>query len=109
MTDPAPVNRGTTGSTGSGAPTITVGAGYVVTGTGFLPDHFVTIRVTYTADNVSDYLAFGTNARGELHAELPISPATGTLYVAATDHRPDPRGACQLVWSNTETIRVHNA
>jgi hypothetical protein len=106
MTDPAPVNPTTPRSTGSGAPTITVGAGYIVAGAGFLPDHVVTIRVTYTADNVSDYLAFSTNARGELYAELPISPATGTLYVVATDHRTDRHGACRLVWSNTETIRL---
>lgn len=89
----------------SAPPTITATAGGVVTGARFLPDHDVCIRVTYTADDVSDSITYTTDRRGALYAELPITPGCGTLLIAATDHRPDPGGACGLLWSNTETVR----
>jgi hypothetical protein len=85
-------------------PTITVTTGCVVSGARFLPDHEVSIRVTYTADDVSDYLTYTTDHRGDLYAELPTTPGGGALLIAATDHRADPRGACGLLWSNTETV-----
>jgi hypothetical protein len=105
MTDRAP---STPQSAASAAPTITATTDYVVTGAGFLPDHKVTIRVTYTADDISDYINYTTDPRGCLYAELPTSPAGGALHITATDHRTDPDGACGLLWSNTETVRVIN-
>lgn len=108
MTDPAPIDPSTPGPEASAAPIITVRAGYVVSGVGFLPDHLVTIRVTYTADGVSDYLAFSTDARGALYAELPTSTATGMLRITVTDHRGHPHDACGLLWSNTETVRARH-
>lgn len=86
------------------APTITATAGNFVTGAGFLPEHDVTIRVTYTAEDISDYLTYTTGPDGDLYAELPTSPATGPLHITATDHRIDPDGACGLLWSNVQTI-----
>jgi hypothetical protein len=84
--------------------TVTVAAGCVIAGTGFLPNHDLTIRVDYTADGASDYLTFTTDSAGNLDAVLPTSAATGTLRITATDHRPSSTGVCGLVWSNTETI-----
>ena len=80
----------------------------MITGVGFLPDHKVTICVTYTAEGISDYLNYTTDLRGYLRAELPTSPAIGALHITATDHRADPDGACGLLWSNTETLRACN-
>ena len=89
-------------------PTITATADRVVTGVGFLPGHKVTICVTYTAEDISDYLNYTTDLGGYLYAELPTSPATGALHITATDHRANPDGACGLLWSNTETLRACN-
>jgi hypothetical protein len=108
MTDPAPDKPGTAQHLAWTAPTITATAGYVITGAGFLPDHEVTVCITYTADDVSDYLTYTTNSHGELHAELPISAATGTLHITATDHRTDPHGACGRLWSNTQTVHARD-
>jgi len=58
---------------------------------GFLPDHNVTIRVTYTAENISDHLSYNTDPGGDLYAQLLTSPATGAPHIAATDHRTDHR------------------
>jgi hypothetical protein len=83
---------------------ITTAAGYVITGAGFLPFHEVTIRIIHCADDVSDYLTYTTDSCGCLYAELPTSAATGTVHITATDHRTDPKGACGLLWSNTQTL-----
>ena len=79
--------------------------GNLVTGSGFLPDHRVAIRITRAGENIDDYLTYVTDGDGCLHCELP-NGATGTLYIAATDNRPDPDGACGRLWSNTCTLVV---
>src|ERR1700733_3289288 len=79
--------------------------GHLVTGSGFLPDHNVTIRITRAGEDIDDYLAYVTDADGSLHSELPSS-VTGTLSIAATDHRPDPDGSCGRLWSNACTLVV---
>ena len=84
--------------------TVTVATGCVISGTGFLPNHELSIRVAYTKDGASDYLTFTTDSAGNFNAVLPTSGATGTLQITATDHRSNPTGVCGLVWSNTETI-----
>jgi hypothetical protein len=109
VTDPAPNNPSTPPPAGLAAPTITARAGYVITGAGFLPDHDVTICVTYTAEDISDYLNYTTDPRGDLSAELPTRPATGALHISATDHRTDPDGACGLLWSNTQIVQSGQA
>jgi hypothetical protein len=73
--------------------------GHLVTGSGFLPNHHVTIRITRAGEDIDDYLAYVTDADGSLHSELPSS-VTGTLSIAATDHRRDPDGSCGRLWSN---------
>jgi hypothetical protein len=79
--------------------------GQLVTGSGFLPDHNVSIRITRAGDDISDYLTYLADGVGCLHCELPTSTA-GTWYIAATDHRPEPDGACGRLWSNTYTLVV---
>jgi hypothetical protein len=101
MSDPAP--------NGPSTPTIRATTGYLITGAGFLPDHDVTVRVTYPAEDISDCLTYTTDGRGDLHAELPTSPAARLVHIAATDHRTDPDGACRLLWSNTETLQPPDA
>jgi hypothetical protein len=79
--------------------------GHLVTGSGFLPDHNVSIRITRAGEDISDYLTYLADGDGCLLCELPNS-APGTLYIAATDHRPEPYGACGRLWSNTYTLVV---
>jgi hypothetical protein len=105
VAEPAPTNPGTPVPAAAAAPSIVATAGYVITGAGFLPDHHVTVRVTYTAEDISDYLSYRTDPGGDLYAVLPTSPATGALRITATDHRADHDGACGLLWSNTRTLR----
>ena len=83
-------------------PTIS-GPGHLVTGCGFLPDHRGAIRITRAGEDISDYLAYLTDGDGHLRSGLPKS-AAATLYIAVTDHRPDPGGACGRLWSNTDTL-----
>jgi hypothetical protein len=99
---PTPVADDPSHTNAPTAPTISAHR-HVVTGSGFLPDHNVTIRITRAGEDISDYLAYTTDQNGHLRAELPAS-ATGTLHVTATDHRPDPEGGCSLMWSNTCTL-----
>jgi hypothetical protein len=87
------------------APTIRATTEYLITGAGFLPDHAVTVRVTYTSEDISDCLIYKTNPSGDLYAELPTSPTHSTLHITATDHRADPDGVGGFLWSNTHTVR----
>jgi hypothetical protein len=86
--------------------TPTIGAhGHLLTGSGFLPEHNVTIRITRAGEDIDDYLTYVTDGDGYLHCELPRS-VTGTLSIAASDHRRDPDGACGRLWSNTCSLVV---
>ena len=101
---PTPVSDDSSASHLSATPTICA-EGHLVTGSGFLPDHCVAIRITRAGEDIDDYLTYVTDGHGCVHCELP-NGATGTLYIAATDHRPDPDGACGRLWSNTCTLVV---
>jgi hypothetical protein len=85
-------------------PAITVTRVGVVIGADFLPDHEVTVRITRPGEDVSDYLTYAADGNGHLYADLPTTALTGMLQIAATDHRPDPDGACGRLWSNTYTL-----
>jgi hypothetical protein len=65
----------------------------------------VTIRITYTSDDIVDYLTYISDADGRLSAPLPETAITTTGHITVTDHRPDPAGDCGLLWSNTVIIR----
>jgi hypothetical protein len=43
------------------------------------------------------------------HVRISPNGVTGKLYIAATDHRPDPDGACGRLWSNTCSLFVAEA
>ena len=104
MTDPAPSDPGASRPSDPAGPSIIATAGYVVIGAGFLPHHDVTVRITYTAEETSDYLTYTTDHGGFLYAALPTSVPSGSLHITVTDHRADRAGACGLLWSNTETV-----
>ena len=80
----------------------------IAAGSGFLPDHRVAFRITRAGDDIDDYVTYVTDGHGCVHCELP-NGVTGKLYIAATDHRPDPDGACGRRWSNTCTLVVTDA
>lgn len=101
---PTPVSEDPSASHVFATPTINA-RGHLITGSGFLPDHRVAIRITRVGEDISDYLTYMTDGHGHLYSELPAS-ATGTFYIAATDHRPDAHGACGRLWSNTCTSVV---
>ena len=104
---PNPLSDNPSGSHPSATPTISA-RGHLVTGSGFLPNHNVTLRITRAGEDISDYLAYVTEGDGDIHCELPDG-VTGTLHIAATDHRRDPDGVCGRLWSNTYILVVADA
>ena len=76
----------------------------LITGSGFLPNHSVTIRIADIGEDIVDYLTYVSDANGDLSAPLPETSITGTGHVAVTDHRPDPDGDRGLLWSNTVIV-----
>jgi hypothetical protein len=106
LSDPALSHPGSTHQPAAAtAPTITA-VGGVIAGAGFLLDPEVTVRIVYTAEDISDYLTYTTDLHGNLCAELSTSPSAGALHITATDHRTKPDGACGLLWSNTQMLRT---
>jgi hypothetical protein len=100
---PTPVSDNPSKPFSSAIPTISV-HGYLVTGSGFLPDHNVAIRITRAGEDISDYLTYTSDADGCLSAPLPETAITETGRITVTDHRPDPAGDCGLLWSNTVIV-----
>jgi len=96
---PGPVSDIPSVSHSSAAPNISA-HGHLVTGSGFLPDHSIALRITHAGEDITDYVTYATDGDGYVHCEVPDS-AVGRLYIAATDHRSDPEGACGRLWSNT--------
>jgi hypothetical protein len=76
----------------------------LITGTGFLPNCRVTVRITYAGDDIVDYLAYVSDADGYLSAPLPETAVGETERIAVTDHRPDPDADGGLLWSNTVIV-----
>ena len=86
-------------------PTISASCGHVlITGSGFLPNRSVTIRITYMGEDIVDYLTYVSDADGYLSAPLPETAVSETGQIAVTDHRPDPDGDGGLLWSNTVIV-----
>jgi hypothetical protein len=75
-----------------------------ITGSGFLPSYPVTVRITYSDDDVVDYLTYISDADGCLSAPLPETAVTETGHITVTDHRPDPAGDGGLLWSNAVIV-----
>ncbi|MGO9033367.1 hypothetical protein [Mycobacterium sp.] len=105
MPTDVPGNQPTARPIGSTGPIISVSCGQVlVTGSGFLPDCLVTIRITYIGEDVVDYLTYFSDADGYLSASLPETAISETGHIAVTDHRPNPDGDGGLLWSNTVIV-----
>ena len=86
-------------------PIISVAGGqFLITGSGFLPNHPVTIRITCIGEDIADYLTYVSDANGGLSAPLPETAITETGHIAVTDHRPDPDSDEGLLWSNTVIV-----
>ena len=75
-----------------------------ITGTGFLPNRPVTVRIAHSGDDVVDYLTYISDADGALSAPLPETAVTETGHITVTDHRSDPDGDGGLLWSNTVIV-----
>ena len=75
-----------------------------IAGTGFPPNRPVTVRITYSRDEIVDYLSYISDADGCLSAALPETAVIETGHIAVTDNRPDPAGDCGLLWSNTVIV-----
>ena len=83
-------------------PIISASRGHVlITGSGFLPNRPVTIRITDIGEDVVDYLTYVSDADGSLSAPLPETAVSETGHITVTDHRPAPDGDGGLLWSNT--------
>jgi hypothetical protein len=99
---PVPASDDPAAPHSSSAPSISAQQ-HCVTGSGFLPDHRVALRITRAGDDIDDYLTYVTDDEGRVQCELPDG-LSGTLRLTVTDHRPDPDGACGRLWSNTCTL-----
>jgi hypothetical protein len=94
---PAPPARQT-------SPIISASGGQIlITGTGFLPNCPVTVRITYSGEDIVDYLTYISDADGFLSAALPAAAITTETghSIAVTDHRRDLACDSGLLWSNT--------
>jgi hypothetical protein len=86
-------------SRGSGS-----GAQFTVTGSGFLPNKTVTVRVVDAAFNMSSFQQ-SSDASGNITANLSIPCSSASpLHFSATDGRPDPSDLTGVLWSNTFMI-----
>jgi hypothetical protein len=78
-----------------------------ITGTGFLPNRPVTVRIAHSDDDVVDYLTYISDADGALSAPLPETAVTETGRITVTDHRPDHAGNGGVLWSNTVIVTTN--
>jgi hypothetical protein len=105
MPTEVPGNQSPARATRPPGPIISASRGQVlITGSGFLPNRSVTIRITYSGEDIVDYLTYTSDANGSLSAPLPETAVTETGHIAVTDHRPDPDGDGGLLWSNTVAV-----
>lgn len=80
------------------------GSIFTVTGSGFLPNHTVTIRVVDDALHTL-YYQQSSNSSEQLNFRQGIACNSGLgLHFSATDGRSDPQDVTGSLWSNTFTI-----
>jgi hypothetical protein len=104
LTD-APGNQPTTRPVGPTGPVISASCVHIlITGSGFLPNRSVTVRIASVGEDVVDYLTYASDAQGYLSAPLPETAVSKAGHIAVTDHRPDPHGDGGLLWSNTVIV-----
>ena len=105
MPTDAPGEHAAAPPAGQTSPIISASRGQIlITGTGFLPNCPVTVRITYSGEDIVDYLTYISDADGALCAPLPETAVTETAHITATDHRPDPAGDGGLLWSNAVIV-----
>jgi hypothetical protein len=74
---------------------------FVVSGSGFSPNHDVRIRVVDDVLNERDFNQ-STDSGGRLNARVGIPCNSGlAMHFSATDGRSDPTDLTGLLWSNT--------
>ena len=105
MPTDVPGNQSPTQPVRPAGPIISAYDGQVfITGTGFLPNRPITVRIAHSGDDIVDYLTYISNADGALSAPLPETAVTETGRITVTDHRPDPAGDGSMLWSNTVIV-----
>ena len=107
MPTEAPGERAPVPSAVPSCPIISASPGrLLITGTGFLPDCVVTVRITTRGHDIVDYLTYTSDADGFLSAALPASAITTAAGhdISVTDHRRDLAGYGGLLWSNTVIV-----
>ena len=107
MSTDAPGEHAPAPPAGPNSPIISASRGQIlITGTGFLPNCMVTVRITNSGEDIVDYLTYISDAEGFLTAALPSAAITAeTGYnVTVTDHRRDLAGDSGLLWSNTVMV-----
>ena len=107
MPTDAPGEHAAAPPAGQTSPIISASGGQIlITGTGFLPNSPVTVRITYSGEDIVDYLTYISDADGFLSAALPAAAiTTETAYnITVTDHRRDLAGDGGLLWSNTVVV-----
>jgi hypothetical protein len=79
---------------------------FLITGSGFLPNCVVTVRITHSGEDIVDYLTYISDADGFLSAALPAAAITTETEpsITVTDHRRDLAGDGGLLWSNTVIV-----
>lgn len=83
---------------GSGASSV-----FVVTGSGFLPNHVVHVRVVDDA-LATVFFQQSSDGSGQFKLRQSIQCITGlALHFSANDERPDPHDLTGTLWSNTVT------
>jgi hypothetical protein len=98
---PPPPAKPTISVTSSGSGQSSV---FVVSGSGFTPNHDVKIRVVDDALYENDFHQ-SADVSGHLNARLGVPCNSGLgLHFSATDGRPDPRDLTGVLFSNTFNI-----
>jgi hypothetical protein len=107
MSTDAPGEHAPAPPAGPNSPIISASRGQIlITGTGFLPNCVITVRITNSGEDIVDYLTYISDADGFLSAALPAAAiTTETAYnITVTDHRRDLAGDGGLLWSNTVVV-----
>ncbi len=86
--------------------TVPVSHQFEVTGSGFLPNHVVHIRVADAFANPNLFFNAQSDTMGKFTTRLPIPCGPGVLYFSANDERPVPSSADHTGtwWSDTVSI-----
>jgi integrase/recombinase XerD len=81
----------------------------LITGTGFLPDCSVTVRIAYRGEDIVDYLTYTSDADGYLNAALPETAIGESLLTGLRNDTPRRRyslshlsGMCHVMQQDSD-------